>query len=92
MKVNGINPSKIVNMYGVKNSRALEKKKDVDLSDKLEISEIGKSLSAYSMENDVIPNDKKVREIKNKIASGKYSVDPEDLAKSIMQAFERKEI
>ncbi|WP_035289815.1 flagellar biosynthesis anti-sigma factor FlgM [Clostridium sp. KNHs214] len=92
MKVNGINPNKVINMYGVKNSRALERKKDIDLSDKLEISDVGKSLSAYSIGNDIIPNDKKVREIKNKIASGKYSVTPEDLARSIMEAFERKEI
>ncbi|WP_138202697.1 flagellar biosynthesis anti-sigma factor FlgM [Haloimpatiens lingqiaonensis] len=92
MKINGISPNKVISMYGVKNSRSLERKNNLELSDKLEISDIGKSLSAYSMRNDVIPNDKKIMDIKNRIASGKYKIDPEDLAKSLMEAFERKEI
>jgi len=83
MSINSINRPTYINAYNSncnKNVDKVNKTKDVD---RIEISELGKSLKDYSSSSD-ITNAKKVAEIKNKVDSGTYNVDARLTAQSLL--------
>lgn len=85
MSINRINSQPYINAYKSNSNKPIDKvskSKDVD---RIEISELGKSLKDYSLSND-IGNAKKVADIKNKVDSGTYNVDARVTAKSLLNA------
>ena len=85
MSIERINRQTYINAYSSNSSKPVDKvnkSKDVD---RIEISELGKSLKDYSLSSD-IGNTKKLADIKNKLDSGTYNVDARLTAKSLLNA------
>jgi negative regulator of flagellin synthesis FlgM len=85
MSIDRISRQQYINAYNSNRSKSVDKiskSKDID---RIEISEVGKSLKNYSSDN-IIGNAQKVAEIKNKIDSGTYSVDARLTAQSLLNA------
>lgn len=85
MSIDRISRSTYINAYNSNSSKAVEKSKKTNDVDRIEISELGKSLKGYSLDSN-IQNAKKIADIKNKIDSGTYNVDARLTAKSMLNA------
>ena len=91
MSIEGINRSTYINAYKSNSNKPTDKVNKSKDIDRIEISELGKSLKDYSLSSD-IGNAKKVAEIKNKVDSGSYSVDARLTAKSILNAIKESNV
>lgn len=89
MKINGVNPSKIMNIYSSQ-AKNVEKKAGVSQKDSIEISSLGKNLSSYSLDDKFVNSDEKIETIKNQIANGTYSRDSKLVAAKILEAIRGK--
>lgn len=89
MSIDRINRHTFVNAYNQNSSKPIEKVNKVKATDRIEISELGKSLKNSSLEESNI-NIKKVAEIKSKIDAGTYSVDARLTAKSLLNAMKEQ--
>ncbi|WP_392486345.1 flagellar biosynthesis anti-sigma factor FlgM [Haloimpatiens sp. FM7315] len=85
MKVNGVNPSKIINLYSIRNKSSVQEKSSIKNQDKIEISDIGKSLSYFSDLEELIPDEKKVQDIKMQIKNGSYKLESRKVAEALMK-------
>jgi negative regulator of flagellin synthesis FlgM len=85
MSINRINSQPYINAYKSNSNKPVDKVSKSKEVDRIEISELGKSLKDYSLSND-IGNAKKVADIKNKVDSGTYNVDARVTAKSLLNA------
>lgn len=83
MSIERINRQPYINAYNSNSSKTVEKVNKAKETDRIEISELGKSLKEYSLTSD-IGNVKKVADIKAKLESGTYSVDARLTAKSLL--------
>lgn len=83
MSIERINRQSYINSYNTNTKKCLEKIQKNNNSDRIEISDIGKSLKEYSLEIDT-NNSKKIEDIKNKLSSGTYNVDGRLTAKSLL--------
>ncbi|MBP2033821.1 negative regulator of flagellin synthesis FlgM [Clostridium algifaecis] len=87
MKVNGIKLNNITNIYNEsKKGKDINPEKTKD-TDSIQISSIGKSLSAYSLDNKFIDSKEKVENIKNAISNGTYKVDAKLVAQKMLSSF-----
>ena len=85
MSIDRVNRATYINAYNSNCNKPVDKvnkSKDVD---RIEISELGKSLKDYSLNNEM-GNTKKIAEIKNKVDSGTYNVDARLTAQSLLNA------
>lgn len=89
MKINGVNPSKIVNLYSnqVKN---VGKKTEISQKDSIQISSLGKNLSSYSLDDKFVNSNEKIETIRNEIANGTYSRDSKLVAAKILEEIKDK--
>ncbi|NSB12941.1 flagellar biosynthesis anti-sigma factor FlgM [Clostridium beijerinckii] len=85
MSIDRISRSTYINAYNSNSSKSIEKTKKTNDVDRIEISELGKSLKGYSLDSN-IQNAKKIADIKNRIDSGTYSVDAKFTAQSMLNA------
>ena len=85
MSIEGINRSTYINAYKSNSNKPVDNVKKTKDVDRIEISELGKSLKDYSLNNE-IGNTKKIAEIKNKVDSGTYNVDARLTAQSLLNA------
>lgn len=85
MSIDRINRTTYINAYNSNSNKPVDKVNKTKDVDRIEISELGKSLKNYSLSSD-ISNLKKVMEIKNKVESGTYNVDARLTAKSLLNA------
>jgi len=85
MSIERINRQPYINAYNSNSSKTVEKVNKAKETDRIEISELGKSLNEYSLTSD-IGNVKKVADIKAKLENGTYSVDARLTAKSLLNA------
>ncbi len=85
MSIERINRQPYINAYNSNSGKTVEKVKKTKEVDRIEISELGKSLKDYSLTSD-IGNVKKVADIKARIENGTYSVDARLTAKSLLNA------
>ncbi|AWK50920.1 flagellar biosynthesis protein FlgM [Clostridium beijerinckii] len=85
MSIEGINRSTYINAYKSNSNKPVDKVNKTKDVDRIEISELGKSLKDYSLTSD-IGNAQKVADIKNKVDSGTYNVDARLTAKSLLNA------
>lgn len=81
MKIEGMSPQGIIKSYTSNNVRGIEETKGVrTVEDRIEISEVAKSLNSYSIDG----NKSNVEDIKNRIENGTYNIDARVTAESIM--------
>ena len=85
MSINRINNQPYINAYNSNSNKSVDKVNKTKDVDRIEISELGKSLKDYSLTSD-IGNAQKVDDIKNKVDSGTYNVDARLTAKSLLNA------
>lgn len=90
MKINGVNPSKILNIYA-KQVKNVEKQTTVQQKDSIQISSLGRNLSAYSLDENFVNSNEKIEALKNQIANGTYSVDSKLVAAKILEQIKNKE-
>jgi len=83
MSIERINRQPYINAYNSNSSKAVEKVNKSKETDRIEISELGKSLKEYSS-NNIIGNAQKVADIKNRLDNGTYNVDARLTAKSLL--------
>lgn len=91
MSIDRINRQPYINAYNSNSSKPVDKVNKTKDVDRIEISELGKSLKDYSLSND-ITNIKKVADIKNKVESGTYNVDARLTAKSLLNAMKENNV
>ena len=84
MNINGINSNNVINLYSKNKNRVSQTKKVNNVSDRIEISKLGKSLTNYTLEGVNVDNSKKIEELKNQINNGTYNVDAKLTARSIL--------
>lgn len=86
MKINGINPNKIINAYG-DNKKKVEGKdlQKVKGTDSIEISSLGKSLKNYSLDLNPAASNEKIERIREQIEKGTYKVDGKLIAQGILE-------
>ncbi len=90
MSIDRINRQTYINSYNSNCNKSVynvNKSKDVD---RIEISELGKSIKDYSLSNN-IANTKKVADIKNRVDSGTYNIDAKLTAKSLLDAIKESD-
>lgn len=85
MSIDRISRQQYINAYNSNRNKAIDKVSKAKEIDRIEISEVGKSLKNYSSDN-MIGNVKKVADIKSKIDSGTYNVDARLTAQSLLAA------
>lgn len=84
MKINGVDPSKMIKLYS-KTKQSVEKKDEVKKSDSIQISSLGKSLSTYSLDDKLVNSKEKIEKVKNEIANGTYKRDSKLVAAKILE-------
>ena len=84
MNINGINSNNVINLYSKNRNRVSQTKEVKSVSDRIEISKLGKSLTNYTFEGVNVDNSKKIQELKNQINNGTYNVDAKLTARSIL--------
>ncbi|MBC2582574.1 flagellar biosynthesis anti-sigma factor FlgM [Clostridium sp. DJ247] len=85
MKINGVDPSKVIKFYG-NNKKSVEKKDVVTQNDSVQISSLGKSLSTYSLDDKFVNSKEKIEKLKNEVASGTYNRSSKLVAAKIIEA------
>lgn len=84
MNINGVRTQGVTNIYASNGARKI-KETNTDIGkDKIEISELGRSLSMYDNVDFNIDNSAKIEELKVKIQNGTYNVDAKLTAQSIL--------
>lgn len=85
MKIEGLNPQSMSINYNTyrnsyfKNTKSAQLKKDV-----IEISDVGRLMKNYSLDEVNINDDSRIEEIKNKIKNNTYNIDSKLTARSIL--------
>lgn len=91
MKINGVGPSKVVNLYN--NNKKVENKKSVEQKkDSLEISSAGKNLSAMSIDKNFVTSPERLEEIKKAIAQGTYKPSSKQIADKMIDVIKGRDI
>lgn len=84
MKIDGINSHNIISSYNKNKVNLNNKPSEINCKDSIQISDIGKSLKNYSLQNGKVENSSNIQEIKIKIDNGTYNVDARLTAQSIV--------
>ncbi len=91
MKISGINSSEFPNIHIDKKKNV--KKADVEaITDRVEISSVGKSLSGYSSGENFGVSAEKLNSIKNELTAGTYNRDSKLVAQKIIDTMKGREI
>ncbi|AOZ75128.1 flagellar biosynthesis anti-sigma factor FlgM [Clostridium pasteurianum] len=93
MKINGVGLGKVLQMYNNNsNNKNISENKTPEKSakDSLEISKLGKSLSAYSTEDNFGTSKAKIEEIKKQIENGTYNRDSKLVAQKLLDHIKGK--
>lgn len=89
MKINGINQTKAINMYN-DHKKSVEKNDVKPKGDSIEISSLGKSLSAYSIQGNYVNSKEKLESIAQEISNGTYNRDSKLIAEKIMEKIQNR--
>lgn len=84
MNIKGIGSVSNINYYSKISLNKTEKVENIKSSDRIEISEAGKTLKNYGVEISSYDNTNKIIEIKNKLSNGTYNIDAKLTAKSML--------
>lgn len=91
MKINGIGPTKVVNLYNQNKKQEARDVKEVK-KDTLEISSAGKSLSSLSSDKNFENSPEKIEAIKKAISQGTYKPSSEQIAKKMLETIKGREV
>ncbi|ERI90869.1 flagellar biosynthesis anti-sigma factor FlgM [Clostridiales bacterium oral taxon 876 str. F0540] len=91
MRINGVQPSKIVNLYNG-NKKAIENSSSKSSKDSIEISSLGKSLSSISTEDSFGNSNEKIERIKKEISQGTYKADSKLTASKMIDIMKKRGI
>ena len=86
MNINKIGYVNGINQYSKVASNKVNKLEKTEVSDRIELSKEGRSLSNYTIDESMYDNTKKVAEIKSKIQNGTYNVNATLLSNAIMNS------
>ncbi|MGL5152066.1 MAG: flagellar biosynthesis anti-sigma factor FlgM [Clostridium sp.] len=75
MNVKGINTHMVNSVYKNNKVNAVNKTKEINSKDSIEISQLAKSLRGYATGEKLVDNSKKIEELRNQINNGTYTVD-----------------
>ncbi|OFI06512.1 anti-sigma-28 factor, FlgM [Clostridium acetireducens DSM 10703] len=89
MKINGVNINKIINSYN--NNNKVDKKQEISKKDSVEISNVGKSLSAYSINENFTTPKEKIEKLKQEVSKGTYKRDAKLVAEKIIQTIKQQQ-
>ena len=84
MKIGGINSRNIISSYNNNQGRVIDKVQKSNSTDRIEISEVGKSLKNYYSDNTNVNRSSNIEDIRNRINNGIYNVDAKLTAQSIL--------
>ncbi|MBM7869465.1 negative regulator of flagellin synthesis FlgM [Clostridium pascui] len=91
MRVGGVNNAdKIISLYNKKSFDNKELKDKGNEKDSIQISSLGKSLSAYSTNGELVNSSEKLEKIKEEISKGIYNRDSKLVADSILRAIKEQ--
>lgn len=92
MRVGGLNNAdKIISLYNKKKSLDnKEQNHKGNGKDSIQISSLGKSLSAYSTNGELVNSSEKLEKIKEEISKGIYNRDSKLVADSILRAIKEQ--
>ncbi|AGK97799.1 flagellar biosynthesis anti-sigma factor FlgM [Clostridium pasteurianum] len=93
MKINGVGLGKVLQMYNnnrVNKNVSENKTAEKSTKDSLEISKLGKSLSAYSTEDNFGTSKAKLAEIKKQVENGTYNRDSKLVAQKLLDHIKGK--
>jgi negative regulator of flagellin synthesis FlgM len=90
MKIDGVN-NNVVSMYKNKTPKT-EVKVAASKKDTIELSTIGKSLSALSLDSKSVNSSKKIEAIRNDIKQGTYKMDSKLTASRMMDIMKGRDI
>lgn len=88
MKINGVNPNKIVNFYS-NNKKTVEKKEQIMQKDSIQISSAAKNLSSYLIDDNFTNSKEKIEKLKNEVANGTYNRDSKLVAAKILEEIKK---
>lgn len=89
MSIDRINRPTYINSYSANCNKNIDKVAKTENVDRIEISELGKSLKDYHLDNNNI-SVKKIAEIKNRVDSGTYNIDARLTAESLLNAMKEQ--
>lgn len=89
MSIDRINRQAYINAYNSNSNKNVGKVTKAKEVDRIEISELGKSLKNYSLDSSTV-NTQKIAEIKNRIDGGTYNVDARLTAKSLLNVMKEQ--
>lgn len=89
MKVSGAGINKILNLYK-SNNKAAEKKAVKTDKDTIELSSLGKSLSSFKAEEELINSKEKIERLQKEISKGTYNPNSKLIAKGIIDHMKGK--
>ena len=90
MKIDGVK-NNVVSSYK-KNIAKTELKANASKKDTIELSSVGKSLSALSLEGKTVNSKEKIEMIKNEVNKGTYKMDSNLTAKKMIDIMKGREI
>lgn len=91
MKINGIGPTKVINLYS-QNKKVEAKDAKEFKKDSVEISSAGKSLSSLSMDKSLENSAEKIEKIKNSLTQGTYKPSSEQIARKMLDIIKGREV
>jgi negative regulator of flagellin synthesis FlgM len=92
MKITGTSVNNVINIYD-KNKNHIEKSKEVaNRKDYIEISQLGKSLSAFGSEEVTGVSAKKIEQIRMEVSNGTYNVDAKLVAEKMIDVMKGRKI
>ena len=90
MTINGVGSSKVIDLYSKVNKTVNNQTKVNKTSDSLQISNLGKSLSAYSLDDNFNVSNDKLNEIRSQIQNGTYNVSSKLVAQKLYDSIKGK--
>jgi negative regulator of flagellin synthesis FlgM len=91
MKINGVGLNKVVNLYN-NNKKVTENNNVKNTKDTIEISNLGKSLSSFSVEEGFENSPEKIERLKKEVSQGTYKADSTLVAKKMLDTIKGRGI
>lgn len=91
MNINSVGINSVSKVYGDVNRKTVDKKSEPSKSDSIEISNIGKSLSSFSLEQKLNVSNERLESLSDQVSKGTYNVDSSVLATKLLSILKGKE-
>ena len=91
MNINSVGINSVTKIYNEANRKTVDKKSETNKSDSIEISNIGKSLSSFSLEQKLNVSNERLESLSNQVSKGTYNVDSNVLATKLLNILKGKE-